>query len=112
MDHSEPIFLQLKILDIYKINDYLCSLFMYHFNYCQNLPGFYNDYFKQNNELHNYNTRNSTKLHMSYKRTNYRKYTVFNTEVSIWSCLDEEIKNIKSYFPFKKTAKSYYLMTS
>jgi hypothetical protein len=23
MDHSEPIFLQLKILDIYKINDYL-----------------------------------------------------------------------------------------
>ena len=70
MDHSEPIFLQLKILDIYKINDYLCSLFMYRFNYCQNLPNFYNDYFKQNNELHNYNTQNSTKLHMSYKRTN------------------------------------------
>jgi hypothetical protein len=23
-----------------------------------NLPDFYNDYFKQNNELHNYNTRN------------------------------------------------------
>jgi hypothetical protein len=85
MDHSEPIFLQLKILDIYKINDYLCSLFMYRFNYCQILPDFCNDYFKQNNELHNYNTRNSTKLHVSYKRTNYRKYTVFNKGVSIWN---------------------------
>ena len=84
---------------------------MYRFNYCQNLPDLYNDYFKQNNELHNYNTRNSTKLHVSYKRTNYRKYTVFNKGVSIWNCLDEEIKNIKSYFSFKKTAKSYYLMS-
>jgi hypothetical protein len=112
MDRSEPIFLQLKILDIYKINDYLCSLFMYRFNYCQNLPDFYNDYFKQNNELHNYNTQNSTKLHVSYKRTNYCKYTVFNKGVSIQNCLDEEIKSIKSYFSFKKTAKSYYLMSS
>jgi hypothetical protein len=39
MDHSEPIFLQLKILDIYKINDYLCSLFMYRFNYSQKFAG-------------------------------------------------------------------------
>jgi hypothetical protein len=74
MDNSEPIFLHLKILNIYKINDYLCSLFMYRFN---------DDYFKQNNKLHNYNTRNSTKLHVSYKRTNSRKYTVFNKVVSI-----------------------------
>ena len=27
-DHSEPLFLDLKILNIYKINDYLCSIFM------------------------------------------------------------------------------------
>ena len=51
-------------------------------------------------------------MHVSYKRKNYRKYTVFNKGVSIWNCLDEEIKNIKSYFSFKKTAKSYYLMSS
>jgi hypothetical protein len=63
------------------------QLIMYRFNYCQNLPDFYNDYFKQNNELHNYNMRNSTKLHVSYKRTNYHKYTVFNKGVSIWNCI-------------------------
>jgi hypothetical protein len=93
MDHSEPTFLHLKILNIYKIIDYLCSLFMYRFNYWQNLPDFHNDYFKQNiNELYyNIIPESSTKLHVSYKRTNYRKYTVFNKRVSIWNCLDEEI---------------------
>ena len=53
----------------------MISLFMHRYNYCQNLADFINDYFKQSNELHNYNTRNSTMLHVSYKRTNYRKYT-------------------------------------
>ena len=38
MDHSEPSFKYLKILNIYQINDYLCSLFMFRFNYCQNMP--------------------------------------------------------------------------
>ena len=112
-DHSEPLFLELKILNVYKINDYLCSIFMYRFFYYQNnLPGFYCDYFKQNSELHNYNTRNSTKLHVNFQRTNYRKYTVFNKGVSIWNGLNENIKNIKLYFSFKKKIKSYYLLSA
>ena len=84
-DHSEPLFLDLKILNVYKINDYLCSIFMYQFFYYQNnLPNFYCDYFKQNSELHNYNTRNSTKLHVNFQGTNYRKYTVFNKGVGLY----------------------------
>jgi hypothetical protein len=67
-DYSEPLFFNLKILNIYKINDHLCSLFTYRcMNYDQNLPNLYNYYFIQNKELHNYNTRNSSKLHVSYK---------------------------------------------
>ena len=110
-DHSEPLFLDLKILNIYKINDYLCSIFMYSFNYCQNLPDFYSNYFNQNNEFHSYNTRNSTKLHVSYKGTNYRKYTVFNKGVSLWNSINEDIKNTNSYLSFKKKAKLYYLVS-
>jgi hypothetical protein len=59
-----------------------------------------------------YNTRNSTKLHVNFQRTNYRKYTVFNKGVYIWNCLNENIKNIKSYFSFKKKIKSYYLLSA
>jgi hypothetical protein len=86
---------------------------MYRFFYYQNnFPDFYCDYFKQNSELHNYNTRNSTKLHVNFQRTNHRKYTVFNKGVSIWNGLNENIKNIKSYFSFKKKIKSYYLQSA
>ena len=108
-DHSEPLFFNLKILNVYKINDYLCSLFMYRYNYGKKLPDLYINYFKQNKEVHNYNTRNRNKLHVSYKRTDYRKYTVFSKGISIWNCLDETIRNIKSFFSFKNKVKFYYL---
>ena len=45
--HSEPIFKGLKILDIYKINDYLISLFMFRYHYAKNLPEVFTDYFDQ-----------------------------------------------------------------
>ena len=83
---------------------------MFRFNYCQNMPGLFHDYFKQNNAPHKHNTRNSTKLHMSYKRTNYRKYTIFHKGILIWNVLNEEIKNTKTYYSFKKKAKFHYLM--
>ena len=67
---------------------------------------------KQNNEFHSYNTRNSTKLHVSYKRTNYRKYTVFNKDVTLWNNINEDIKNTNSYLSLiKKKAKLYYLVS-
>jgi hypothetical protein len=80
------------------INDYLCSIFMYRlFYYQNNLPDFYCDYFKQNSELHNYNTRNSaTKLHVNFQRTNYRKYTMFNKGVSIYGKVSMKISKISN----------------
>ena len=45
-DHSELLFFNLKILNVYKINDYLCSLFMYRYNYGKKLPDLYMNYFK------------------------------------------------------------------
>ena len=33
LEHTEPIFCDLKILNIYKINDYLTSLFMFRYHY-------------------------------------------------------------------------------
>ena len=62
LEHSNLLFHNLKILNIFKINDYLCSLFMYRYKYSNNFPEFFNDYFTQNNEIHHYNTRNANKL--------------------------------------------------
>jgi hypothetical protein len=55
--HSEPIFKVLKILDIYKINDYLISLFMFRYNHMKNLPEAFTNYFVNNiiqEIIHNY----------------------------------------------------------
>ena len=57
------------------------------------------------------NMRNSTKLHVSYKRANYSKYTVFNKGIYTWNFLDDEIKNTKT-FSFRRKAKSHYYLVN
>ena len=46
LEHTEPLFHKLKILNIFKINDYLSCLFMYRIKYFQNLPEFFNNYLR------------------------------------------------------------------
>ena len=46
------------------------------YNYDKKLPDLYINYFKQNKEVHNYDTKNRNKLHVSYKRTDNRKYCI------------------------------------
>jgi hypothetical protein len=107
--HSEPIFKVLKILDIYKINDYLISLFMFRYNHMKNLPKAFTNYFVNNSQIHQYNTRNNTQLHKSYKRTNYVNHTLSYKGVDIWNELDSNLKNITSYIIFKNAIKEHFL---
>jgi hypothetical protein len=91
----------------------MISLFMHRFNYWQNLPDFI---MITSNKVTNYTTiiREILSCYMwaIKEQTIANTLVVFNKGVSIWNCLDEEIKNIKSHFSFKKTAKSHYLMSS
>ena len=91
----------------------MISLFMHRFNYWQNLPDFI---MITSNKVTNYTTiiREILPCYMwaIKEQTIANTLVVFNKIVSIWHCLDEEIKNIKSHFSFKKTAKSHYLMSS
>ena len=100
-EHTEPIFKELRILDIFKINDYLTALFMYRYYYLNNLPETFEIYFVTNNEIHNYNTRNATKLHKCSKRTNYVIHTLSNKGVNLWNALDTKFKRINSYNVYK-----------
>ena len=62
LQHIEPIFKELKILDIYKINDYLTSLFMFRYHHIKNLPEVFTNYFVINNQVDQHNTRNAKQL--------------------------------------------------
>ena len=50
-DHTEPIFNDLKILNLYKLNDFLTSLFMFRHFHLQNLPEIFNKYFLTNKNI-------------------------------------------------------------
>ena len=67
-EHTESIFKKLEILNIYQVNDFLTSLFMFRYFSLKNLPEIFVNYFITNNEVHHHNTRKSSQLHKSYKR--------------------------------------------
>ena len=73
MKHTEMVFKELGILDIFKINDYLTGMFMFRYHRLKNLPEEFSNYFVSVDQIHNHNTRNSSKLYKRHKRTNYVK---------------------------------------
>ena len=106
-DHSEPLFLDLKILNIYKINEYLGSIFMYRFNHCQNLPDFYSNYFKLNNELHSYNTRNSTKFPMLATKGQTTVKILSSTREFLYGIVLMRISKKLIHIPFLSKKQNY-----
>ena len=44
LEHTEPIFKELGILDIFKINDYLTAMFMFRYHHLKNLPEVFENY--------------------------------------------------------------------
>jgi hypothetical protein len=85
---------------------------MFRYYYLENLPEVFSNYFTRNDEIHHYNTRTSSQLHKSYKRTNYAKQTLSDKGVNIWNKLDCNYKNIKSYTTFKKKIKKHLLLNN
>ena len=108
-DHTKPIFTDLKILNLHKLNDYLTCQFMFRYFNFQNLPEVFTDYFLTNKNIHNYNTRNASLLHKNCNRTNYRKRTLAYKEIYLWKHLPLHQKQIRSYSLFKTTTKEYFL---
>ena len=76
LEHTEPILKELGILKIFQINDSLTAMFMFRYYHLENLPEVFDNYFVTNNQIHQHNTRNASKLHKASKRTNYAKCTL------------------------------------
>jgi ribosomal protein S17E len=78
LENIEAIFKELHILDIFEINNYLTALFMFRYHHHKNLPEYFTNYFLTNNQIHQRNTRNASKLFKPNKITNYVKHIVSN----------------------------------
>ena len=84
---------------------------MFRYYHLKNLPEVFENYFVTNNQIHQHNTRNASKLHKSTNRTNYVKYTLLNKGIDVWNELEPEFKGIKNYYTFKKQIKQHIMKT-
>ena len=103
-DHTKPLFIKLKLLTVYDINKYQTGYFIFKCITCPyTLSLIFQTYFVYNDEIHNYNTRIASKLHVTQVRTTTRKMTLRQSGTLFWNSLDDAIiqsKNIK-IFPKK-----------
>ena len=90
---------------VFKFNIYKYN-FMYS-RYHDKLPDPFNSYFVTNDNIPSYNTRSVSKIHIDFKRTNYRKFFLKYRGATIRNSLPTDLKIIKSYFAFKKALLLY-----
>ena len=73
--HSDPLFKELGLLNVWQINDFLIAQFMYK-AYHGHLPSLFDSFFVRNCDVHHHETRQSAfYFNMIKVRTNYRKRT-------------------------------------
>ena len=87
--HTEPLMNELKLLNISSINKYGRSYFSYKYVDSQ-LPGNFDNYFINNHEFYNYDTRPRENMRIPNSRLDIRKQNIRNAGPALWnSCIME-----------------------
>ena len=105
--HSQPLFKELKILNISDIYIYNIGLFMYKYINQMSPPIF--DMFVLNSDIHSYGTRNSNMFHIPACPTNRSQKTLKYTGAKCWNSISSGISTNCKIGTFKKHLRSYIL---
>ena len=98
---SAPLFAQLNILDIFKVNSFYIAKFM--FSYHQRLlPSPFLNLFPTGGQIHNYDTRTSAHFRPHTCRTNIKQFTILYRGPKIWNALPLTITSSPSLSTFKR----------
>ena len=98
---SAPLFAQLNILDIFKVNSFYIAKFM--FSYHQRLlPSPFLNLFPTGGQIHNYDTRTSPHFRPHTCRTNIKQFTILYRGPKIWNALPLSITSSPSLSTFKR----------
>ena len=102
--HTDPLFVDSKIL---KIGDlYLFHLGQFMYNYNRNtLPHIFDGMFPKNQSFHKYPTRQSNEYHLPFFRTILGKNTFIYNGPKYWNSLSDDIKESPSLNSFKNKLK-------
>ena len=107
--HSEPLFKELNILNVYNMYKYQIALFMYkQLNGLIPLMDCFS--FTTNFSVHDHYTRQGSNLHMARCRTTKRQLTIFFQGPKIWNSLPLSLRDSPSILFLKKHLKKYLLL--
>ena len=108
-EHTNPIFIKLKILRFHDVIYFHNAIFLYDYH-SGNLPSIFDPFFIKANRKHNYDTRLASKSSFSLPkiRTNYGKINIRFTGPKFWNSIGEETKKLRKSM-FKKKLKNFLL---
>ena len=102
-----PLHKELRIplvKDIYQI----ALLKFVHKHQTNQLPSIFNNFFTSNHQVHSYNTRQTSNLHVNHTSKHGSKL-ISNYATSLWNDIPAEIKNTKFTASFSKKLKNYLI---
>ena len=110
LDHTGPLFNNLKLLEVHEIYNYNCAKFMYqcYKNKNKSLKNF-KDKLNTNGSFHDHNTRIKDLLRKPKGRLKLFDNTVLERGIEIWNSLHDSIKKAATFLSFKNQLKSYML---
>ena len=108
LDHTGPLFTNLKLLQVHEIYNYNCAKFIYQ---CYNNKSLQNskDKLYTNSNYHDYCTRNKYLLRKPNGRLKIFNSTVLERGIEVWNSLHDCIKKAPTFLSFKVQLKAYMM---
>lgn len=104
--HTAPLFQELRMLTLWDINKYLIGCFMYRV-FHKKVPDLFQTFFVTNMDIHQYNTRQESLLHIPYVKTDLGKTGIRYSGAIIWnSILKSVMQTNVSECSFKNALKN------
>lgn len=106
--HTRPLFFKLKLLNIFDINLFQISSFVFEFLHGFQPESFHN-FFHINSTIHTHLTRSHNDLHYNFARTTLNKFTIRYRGSQVWNSLPPDLKKTNNKTIFKYLLKHYLI---
>jgi hypothetical protein len=106
--HSNPLFKELKLLNIYDLYKFYLGIFMFKYS-LDDLPRIFRHYFITRQDIQNRLTRNSSNYHLPRNKTTFSSKGIRSTGPHLWNGMSPEIKKANNLQIFKLSLKNNML---
>jgi Txe/YoeB family toxin of Txe-Axe toxin-antitoxin module len=105
---SKPLFIFFKVLNVFQLLNYTTIIFMYKFEK-KMLPMIFEDMFKYNFEVHNYNTRRNNNLATNFFKLSGSQHSMKHYGAKLFNFIRNKVNINFSIHTFKRKLKHFIL---